>query len=305
MKTSAAFPVLAALGVLSLPLAADDPRRYNYQTAARPQTADEVEDLGEIAASPEGAKAAGGGKEFTPPKSAAAGRFRFNVNARGEFTSNAKLSGSHSSGDFIFLPSFEGGYRTPLGRYFNFDLAARVESAAFVDHNDRGFIGYGATATMDFRPRRGLPRLYVSAEPYRYDGFDTGDLITQAVGVTVGTDWGVPFNNGRSLAFCGVSFGHYYADPGIDSMDSCRAVVGVAHQFRSDLTGQIFYSWEYNDFTSYSRHDSQNFVGANLIYQFSDRVFGSVTATFVDNDSSVDTASYQSVTGSVGVTVAF
>ena len=62
---------------------------------------------------------------------------------------------------------------------------------------------------------------------------------------------------------------------------------------------------EYDDFPSYGRHDSQNFVGANLIYQFSDRVFGSVAATFVDNDSSVDTASFQSITGSLGISIAF
>jgi len=304
MKVRPAFFVLAALGILSLPLAAEDPRTYSYQSSARPQSADEVEDLGEIAASPEGAKAAASGKEVAPPAPAKS-KFRFNVNARGEFTSNAKLHGDHSSGDVIFLPTIEGGYNTPLGKYFTFDLAARVESAVYAENNDRGFLGYGAIATMDFRPRPSLPRLYVSAEPYRYDGFDTGDLITQAVGTTAGTDWGVPFNNGRSLAFVGYSYSHYFADPSIDSRNSHRIVVGVAHQFRSNLVGQVYYSWQYNDFTDYSRHDSRNFVGANLIHQFSDRVFGSLATTFVDSDSSVETASYQVVTGSLGVTIAF
>lgn len=297
--------ILPALAILSLPLAAEDPRNYSYQTAARPQSAEEVEDLGEIAASPEGAKAAASGKEVAPPTAAVKSKFRFNVSARSEFTTNAKLSGDHSSGDFIFLPTIEGGYNTPLGKYFTFDLAARIESALYAENNDRGFLGYGATATVDYRPKRNLPRLYVSAEPYRYDGFDEGDLITQAIGATVGTDWGVPFNNGRSLAFIGYSFGHYYADPSIDSRNSNRIVVGLAHQFRSNLTGQLYYSWQYNDYTDYDRNDSRNFVGANLIYQFSERVFGSVTTTFVDSDSSVDTASYQSVTGSLGVQISF
>ena len=125
------------------------------------------------------------------------------------------------------------------------------------------------------------------------------------MGVTVGTDWGVPFNNGRSLAFVGYSYGHYFADPSIDSRDSHLIIVGVAQQFRSNLIGQVYYSWQYNDFTDYSRHDSRNFAGANLIYQFSDRVFGSATTTFTDSNSSVESASYQSVTASVGVTIPF
>lgn len=295
---------LSALSLLSLPLAAEDPRNYSYQSSARPQSPEEVEDLGEIAASPEGEKAAASGKEVAPPADVRS-KFRFNVNARSEYTSNARLSGNHSSSDFLFLPTIEAGYNTPLGKYFTFDLAGRVESALYADHNDRGFLGYGANATLDFRPRPRAPRLYISAEPYRYDGFDEGDLITQAIGLTAGTDWGIPFNNGRSLAFLGASYSHYFADPGIDSRDSFRVVAGLAHQFRSDLTGQIYYSWQYNDFTDYSRHDSRNFAGANLVYQFTERVFGSLNATFVDSDSSVDTASYQSVTGSLGVTVAF
>ncbi len=302
MKASTALLIVSALGVLSGPLTAADPRNYSYHTAAAPQSADDVEDLGVIAASPEGEAA---GKSYTPPTPPEQSKFRFNVNARGEYTSNAILSGNHGSSDFIFLPSLEAGYKTPLGKQFSFDLAARVESASFADNSDRGFIGYGATATLDFRPRKGMPRLYVSAEPYRYDGFDTGGLLTQAVGLTVGTDWGVPFNNGRSLAFCGLSYGHYYSDPSIDTLNAYRGVIGVAHQFRSDLTGQVFYSFEYNDFSNYSRHDSQNFVGANMIYQFSDRIFGSVMATFVDNDSTTDTASFQSVTASLGFTIAF
>jgi hypothetical protein len=306
MKVTRFLLVIPALGVLSLPLAAEDPRSYSYRTPSKQQTTAEVEDLGEIAASPAGEKAAAanGGKEVAPPAPEKS-KFRFNVNTRGEFTTNAQLSGNNSSNDFIFLPTIEAGYNTPLGKYFTFDLAGRVEGAFFADNSDRGFAGYSATATVDYRPKPGVPRLYISAEPYRYDGFDEGDLITQAIGLVTGTDWGVPFNNGRSLAFVGFSYGYYFSDPSIDSLQSYRVVAGIAHQFRSNLTGQVYYSWQYNDFTDYSRHDNRNFVGANMIYQFSDRVFGSVTATFVDSDSSVDTASYQSVTGSVGVTVSF
>lgn len=302
MKVRPAFLLLPALGALSQPLIAEDLKHYSYQSTARAQSADEVEDLGEIAASPEAGAAAAEGKEVAPPVPVKS-KFRFNVTTRGEFTSNAKLSGDHSSGDVIFLPTIEGGYHTPLGKYFTFDLATKVESGIYAENNDRGFVGYSANATLDFRPRPKLPRIYITAEPYRYDGFDTGDMITQAIGLTAGTDWGFAFNNGRSLAFVGYSYGHYFADPNIDDRNSHRIVGGVAHQLRQNLTGQVYYAWQYNDFNSFSRHDSRNFVGANLVYQFSERIFGSFTSTFVDNDSSVESASYQSVTASLGLTI--
>ena len=303
MKVFPAFLVLPALGALSLPLVAEDAKNYSYHSPAKAQSADEVEDVGEIAASPEGAQAATDGKTAVAPTGPAPSKFRFNVTGRGEYTSNAKLSGDNSSSDFIFLPTIEGGYNTPFAKYFTFDIAAKVESALYIDNNDRGFVGYSVPITLDFRPRPKLPRIYVSAEPYRYDGFDTGDLISEAIGLTAGTDWGFSFNNGRSLFYIGGSYGHYFADPSIDDRNTYRAIVGVAHQLRENLIGQVYYSWQYNDFNTISRRDSRNFVGANLVYQFSKRVFGSLSSTFVDNDSSVDSASYQSITAALGLTI--
>ena len=163
---------LLTLGALCLAAVAQDAKNYHYQSSAKTQSSDELEDLGEISAS------GGGGGEVDgkslPPPAGLKGKFRFNVGTRAEYTSNAKLSGNHSSGDFIGLPTVEGGYNVALGKHFTFDLATKVESGIYADHSDRGFLGYSANATLDYRPRTGLPRIYVTAEPYRYDGFDTG-----------------------------------------------------------------------------------------------------------------------------------
>lgn len=293
-----------ALAALSLGAVAQDAKHYNYQSSAKTQSADEMEDLGEISA---GGGSGGGeadGKTMPPPEGLK-GKFRFNVGARGEYTSNAKLSGDHSSGDFIGLPTVEGGYNIALGKSFTFDLAAKVESALYAENSDRGFLGYSANATLDYRPKPGLPRVYVTAEPYRYDGFDTGDRITQAIGLAAGTDWGISFNAGRSVAFVGYNFGHYFSDPTIDNRDSHRVVVGLAHQLRQNLTGQLFYAWQYNEYTDIERHDSRNMVGLNFVCAFTKNLFGNFTTSFVDNDSNFDRASYQSVTASVGLTLQF
>lgn len=251
------------------------------------QSKQEVEDIGEIS------EATGGSK------------WRVNLSTRGQYTSNAALSGNHGSDDFLFLPTFEVGYHTPLGQHFSFDLSAKIESAIFGDHSDRSFVGYSALATLDYTYKPGTPRAYVTVEPYRYDAFDSGQLETQAVGFTGGLDWGRGFNAGRSLLFVGSSYSYYLADPSIDSRASVRAVIGLAHQIRSNLTGQAYYAYQYTDYTDFGRHDSRNVLAGSLIYQFREHFFGTMSTTWVNNDSSQAHGSYQSVGVGLGLTLQY
>jgi hypothetical protein len=152
-------------------------------------------------------------------------------------------------------------------------------------------------------PRPSLPRIYVSAEPYRFDSFDTGDLVTQAIGLSVGTDWGYAFNGDRSLFYIGYSFTDYLSDPQIDNRLAHRASLGVAHQFSDRLTGQFYYSYQYSNYQDINRHDSRHIVGATLVYRFSDHLFGSLSSALVDNDATQDRASYQSFVTGVGLSL--
>ena len=272
-------------------LHAEDGKTYSYHTGRAgvvKQSPQEIEDIGEIS------EAAGTGSKW-----------RMNLATRGQYTSNAALSGNHGSDDFLFLPTFEVGYHTPLGKHFSFDLATKIESAIFGDRSDRSFIGYSALATLDYTYRQGLPRAYVSVEPYRYDGFDSGELATQAVGFTGGVDWGRGFNAGRSVVFTGTSYSYYLADPSVDSRTSYRTVAGLAHQIRSNLTGQAYYAYQYNDYTDFARHDSRHVLAGNLIYQFSENFFGTMSTTWVNNDSSQARGSYQSFGAGLGLTLQY
>ncbi len=259
---------------------------------ASSQSAKEIEDLGVIeAADPDAAD----GKPA----------FRSNVQIRSEFNTNAKLTGNHGSGDLIFFPQVEVGFNTPLPHHFSFDIAAKIESGIYTQHDERGFVGYSIISTLDWRPKLNWPRIYVGAEPYRYDSFDTGERITQAIGVTAGTDWGFAFDKGYSMAFVGYSFTNYFADPTVDNRGQHRAIVGVTHQFNERTLGTLFYQYSYTDFQNVDRRDSRHLLGANLTYQFTKSVFGSATTSFADNDSTTDFASYQSFSLSLGVTVQF
>lgn len=266
------------------------PAHAGSSVSSSGMTAKQIEDLGDITAADEGSVKS---------------KFRSSVNVKGEFTSNALLTGHNESNDFVFLPVFDIGYTQPLGKDFSLDVAGKVELGLYANHDERAFVGYSVKTTLDYHPKPNLPRLYIGAEPYRYDSIDLGERITQALGLSVGTDWGYAFNNGHSLFFTGYSFTSYLSDPTSDTRNTHKIVVGLSHQFSSALTSNLFYAWQYNDFTHFDRHDSKHLVGLNVIYQLHRDWFTTISGSFADNDSDVNSATYQSVSGSWGVTYQF
>lgn len=294
MKLRSVSSFLLLLLGLAGSLCAQDGKNYSYHTSARSsgQSSEEKEDIGEI-------------EEVKGGFDSIRNKLRFSADLRAAYTTNALLEGNHGSSDAVLLPTLQAGFHTPLGKYFSFDLSTQIDSANYLDNTDRSFAGYSAMATLDYRPKKGLPRIYATVEPYRFDSYDTGDLLSQAIGFTGGLDWGVAFNAGRTLGFVGYSFTSYIADPSIDSRNVQRAIIGVAHQIRSNLTSQLYYMYQYGDFTDFDRRDSKNTVAGNIIYQFNEHWFGSITAAFVDNDSTQDNAGYQSFSTTLGVTVQF
>jgi hypothetical protein len=281
------FPILL---LLAGTVCAQDGKTYSYGTGragSGKQSAQDVEDIGEIS------------------ESGGASKWRFNVNASGQYTSNAFLSGNYGSEDFVFLPAFTVGYTTALNKHFTLDFEVKLESALFADHSDRSFTGYSSTITLDYLYKPGLPRVYARLQPYRYDGWDSGDLATEALGFIGGADWSKGFNAGRSVVYAGVSYSYFLSDPSIDNLSQFRAVVGLAHQIRSNLTGQLYYVYTYGDYTDYDRNDSRNAVSGNLIYQFSENVFGSITASWIGNDSTQEHGSYKNFATGIGLTLQY
>jgi len=256
------------------------------------QSAAEVEDIGEISEDKSTNGMEGSG-------------FRVSSGARAEYTSNALLSGNHSSSDVIFFPSIEAGYSKGLGHGFSLDINAIIEAGLYSDRSERSFVGYSAQFSLDWRYKPNYPRFYIGAEPYRFDGFDRDGLITEAVGALAGTDWGCPFNNGRSYFFMGYTFENYFSDPTIDTRYSSRAVIGVTHQLRPQLFAQVYYQYQYSNYQNISRDDSRNSVSLSLIWQVNRHLFANLSGSFIDNDSTQVPASYQAATTAVGLSWQF
>jgi hypothetical protein len=290
------FSVLICILGLGGSLLAQDGKTYTYHTTSSlaqssRQSAQEIEDIGVI--------------DEKGGSTALRDKLRFNVDFRTAYTTNALMRGNNSSSDVLFLPTLEAGFHTALSSHMNFDLDTKIEEATYSRFQDHGFMGYSAQATLDYHIKEGLPRFYAMIEPYRYDSFDTGQLQTEAIGFTGGTDWGIAFNGGRTLGFVGYSFSDYLSDPDIDTRLVHRVVAGFAHQVRSNLTAQLYYVYQYSNFTDFDRSDSKNAVSANLIYQFNDHWFGSWTSSFINQESTQPHAAYQSFNTSLGLSFHF
>jgi hypothetical protein len=289
MATRTSLLALAFSAAALVPALAYEGRTYSSTTR---QTGAEVEDIGVIAESSATVDAKGDGKSTPPPP--APSRLRLNVGVSPRFTSNAQLSGDHKSADFLLLPNLEAGYKVPFGHGFALDNIARIESGVYARYDERTFIGYSWQSTLEWRPKPGLPRLFVGAEPYRLDRFNSQDCITQAVALSAGTDWGYGFNNGNSLFFIGYAFTDHLSDPDIDSRINHSVTTGVAHLFTKRLLGQVYYQYQHDNYQSLSRDDDRHVTGVSLTYQLDRHWFATLSASLADNDSTQRKASYQS-----------
>ncbi len=256
------------------------------------QTAAEAEDIGEITEAP-------------PDNGMNGSKFRLNSGIRTQFTTNAELSGSHSSADLIFFPAIEAGYSSGLGHGFVFDITAIVEPGLYSSHTDRSFFGYSAQTTLSWSPSPKMPRFFIGAEPYRFDSFERDSLITEAIGTLGGVDWGYSFNNGKSFLFAGYTFENYFSNPTEDNRLSNRVVVGITEQLQPRLFAQLWYQYENSDYHNVDRSDNKHAVTLSLIYQFNKHLFGTLGESFVDNNSTEQHASYQAILSSAGLSWQF
>lgn len=290
------FLLLAVAGACVAPAFAYDGR--NVSGPAQ-QSAAEIDDIGVVAEAAPGEGAPADGKTALPPK--APSHFRLNVGMNPRFTTNAMLSESHSSADFIFLPSIEAGYKLPMDHGFALDTVARLDSGIYGRYTERTFIGYSLQSTFEWRPSPKAPRVFIGVEPYRLDRFDGQGRITEAFALSAGSDYGYAFNNGNSLLFVGYALTDHFSDPKIDSRVNHSVLVGYSQLIAPKLIGQAFYQYQHDNYQSFDRDDDRHTLGLSLTYQIDRHFFTTLSASWATNDSTQRHASYESA--GVGVSL--
>lgn len=232
-------------------------------------------------------------------------RLRFTAFLAGEFVSNAQSVGNHGSGDFLLLPSLNAAFEERFDHGLSLSLDARAESFNYAKFDEYSFWGFSGSVFLNWQPTKDNLRFYAGIEPYWYASVSDGDQLSEALAVCTGLHKEWAFNRDQSIVFLGYDFASYFSYPAADSRNSHRATVGLTQQIRPSLYGQIYYSYQYSDYTSADRRDSRNLVGLNLVYRFNEHWSATAATYFVDNDSTVSDASYQTFGIGLGASYQF
>ena len=91
----------------------------------------------------------------------------------------------------------------------------------------------------------------------------------------------------------------------IDNRLANRAIAGITEQLGPKLFAQLWYQYEFSDYHDVSREDSRNSVSLSLIWQLNQHLFLSLGESFVDNNSTARSASYQAILSSAGLSWQF
>lgn len=232
-------------------------------------------------------------------------RIQFSMLLRTEFTSNALSMGNHSSGDLLIQPTIGAAFEHPLGSGFSLSLNARTESYIYAKFDDSSFWGFSGSALLNWQASRDALRFYAGIEPSWYASISTGNQLSESLGSTIGVQKEWSFNRDRTVFFLGYNFTHYTSFPGVDDRCAHRWTAGLTHQFLPSLYGQIYCSYQWSDYIHAARRDSRNLAGVNLVKQINHRWSANLSVYFVDNDSTVARAAYQTFGTGLGILCQF
>jgi hypothetical protein len=216
-----------------------------------------------------------------------------------EYTSNATLYHSRDNADFLISPMAEETFAAPINKNFRVDITARVEDYTYASHQNLGFWGFSGSGYLEYRYKPSAPRFYVGVEPYYYFAYSNGGRLTSAVAPVAGVDHSISIDRGKTLVYMGYHFGDYFSTPNIDTRQSHTVDISVTQQLRRDLYAQLYWEGQYSRYTSASRDEMRDIIGANLIHQFNPREYVSLFVNYIDNASNNSLAKYTTVNAGV------
>lgn len=247
--------------------------------------------------------AADSGKIVAPGAVQKVKHFRAGMNLDISYQSNADLSGRGGRGDVLIHPSLDVGYNRALGHGFTVDASIRQEAFYFARLDELDFWGTFGDARLSYRPVKGGPTLFASAQPYRYENMDTGDQFVAALNVVAGATQNFVFNSDRSAFYFGYRFNNTFASPALLNSDTHQAVAGFNHFVTDRLMGQLYGLFEYADYQDVVREDRRFIVGLQWTYRYNDWLSFRLNTSFIENDSTNSAFEFQNFAAGAGSSV--
>jgi hypothetical protein len=217
-----------------------------------------------------------------------------------EYQSNADLQGNGGSGAVLFNPGVEGGLTWDFAPQLKLDVSGRVESGIYEGISDQDYWGADSAVKLKYQYSKYYPEFYVGPRLYRFQSFDDGDLLSEAVMAVTGLNYGYNIRQTGTYPFVNLQYQHQWVTPSALERDVYRATVGVTQELYKALFLQAYYEYRYSDYQNTNRSDRRNILGSALIWQPLSYLTLRLNFNFIDNDSSVERAQYQTFNGGLG-----
>ena len=274
------------------------------QPAAVEDRAGTASGTGQTAPANDDARLEDGGDPAELVRAERALRSRVNLNNEFVYQSNAALDGRGGEGDFVWFPGVVGSATYKVSDAISLEGRAALQAGLYADLTELDF--WGASAELLGRRVLGASwSAYAGAKAYDYQSLEDGDALSRAFAPTAGVSYGRYYARSRTYAFADLGARHYYTDPSADERDELAASLGVSKQIAEQLYAQGFYGYRFANYEEGGREDRRHYVSASLIYLFNDTLRASVGVSFIDNDSNIAGADYQSVNTGLGSSVSW
>ena len=220
------------------------------------------------------------------------------------YQSNAALDGRGGEGDFVWFPGVGGTATYKLSEKVSLEGRAALQAGLYADLTELDFWGVSGEA-LARRAIGGDWSVYGGLEAYDYQSLDDGDDLSRALAPKAGLGYLRYYAASRTYGFADIGVRHPYTDPASDERDEFTVSLGVTRQLADRLYAQGFYEYRFANYEDGGREDHRHYIGASLVYLFSDTLRANVGVSFVDNDSNRAGADYQTVNTGLGSSVSW
>jgi hypothetical protein len=297
MKTLSASSRLLLAGAALAPVAL-------AQTAVTDRLAAPDPLAGEIRPATDEALHEDGGDPAALIRSERAWRSRLSIDNELAYQSNAEFDGRGGESDFVWFPSVAGSATYRVSDLLSIEGRAALQSGVYADLTELDFWG----VTGEVLARRGLGAdwsVYGGVEAYDYQALENGDSLSRALAPAAGFTYQRYYAASRTSAFADIGVKHRYTNPASDERDEFKLALGVTRQIADQVYAQGYYEYRYANYEEGGREDQRHFLGASLIYLFSDSLRASLGVSFIDNNSNQPGADYQTFNAGLGTSVSW
>jgi hypothetical protein len=222
-----------------------------------------------------------------------------------EYQTNADLNGRAGEGSLVYFPA--AGVKMDYRLKPTLSLTGRVQAEAGIydDVPDRDFWGVSGDARLNYRPQGRGTTLYIGSEAHNYESLKAEGHLSGGVAPLAGIGYVRYLPRASTHVFADVHGQYHFTTSEASERVQYTASIGATRLLTSNVYLQGYYATSHADYEDTDRRDRRNIIGLNLVYSPRDTLQLRTGVTFIDSDSTLPAAEYQSVNYGLGGTLAW